>query len=99
MKITVKPYLFLRQILGFKEASLDVPEGTDIHQLLQILRRDYKMPEKYDTGGGQLTLMNGDMLVGLIVLINGRNIRQLEGLETVLSDGAVISLFPPAAGG
>ena len=99
MKITVKPYLFLRQTLGFKEAALEVPEGTNISRLLQILRRDYKMPEKLDISKGRLTLMNGETLVGLIVMINGRNIRQLDGVETILHDGAVISLFPPAAGG
>ncbi len=99
MKVVVKPYLFLRQVLGFKEATLDVPEGTDVHQLLQILRREYEMPEKFNTAGGQLMLMNGDKIVGLIVLVNGRNVKQLRGLDTVLYNGAVINLFPPAAGG
>ena len=99
MKVVVKPYLFLRQVLGFKEATLDVPEGTDVKQLLQILRREHKMPEKFNTAGGQLTLLEDEKIVGLVVLVNGRNIKQLKGVDTVLDNGNVINLFPPAAGG
>lgn len=99
MKVVVKPYLFLRQVLGYKEAVLDIPEGTSVRQLLQILRHEHKMPEKFNTAGGQITLLDEEKIVGLIVLVNGRNIKQLQGLNTVLSNEAVISLFPPAAGG
>lgn len=99
MKVVVKPYLFLRQVLGCKEAVLNVPEGTNVHELLQILRLEHKMPEKFNTAGGQITLMENDKIVGLVVLVNGRNIKQLQGLNTVLDNGAVINLFPPAAGG
>jgi len=99
LKVVVKPYLFLRQVLGYKEAVLDVPEGTNVHQLLHILRREHKMPEKFNTAGGQITLMEDEKIVGLVVLVDGRNIKQLQGLNTVLGDGAVINLFPPAAGG
>jgi molybdopterin converting factor small subunit len=99
LKVLVKPYLFLRQILGFKETVLDLPEGTDISHLLQLLRRDYNLPEKVNIAGGQLTLMNGEDPVGLIIMVNGRNLSQLQGMDTVLDEAAVISLFPPAAGG
>jgi len=37
--------------------------------------------------------------VDVNVLKNGRNIHFLNGLETPLSEGDVIALFPPAAGG
>ncbi|MDD1680192.1 MAG: MoaD/ThiS family protein [Methanoregula sp.] len=33
------------------------------------------------------------------ILQNGRNIHFLAGLDTLLSDGDIIALFPPAAGG
>ncbi len=36
---------------------------------------------------------------GVIVLVNGKNIEHLQGLLTPLSDGDIVSLFPPVGGG
>jgi molybdopterin synthase sulfur carrier subunit len=33
------------------------------------------------------------------VLVNGRGLHVLQGLDTPLSDGDIIALFPPVAGG
>ena len=33
------------------------------------------------------------------VLKNGRNIKYIDGINTILSDGDVIAFFPPVAGG
>ena len=33
------------------------------------------------------------------IFVNGRNVRQREGLETILEDGDEIRLLPPIAGG
>jgi len=40
---------------------------------------------------------DGSVWVG--VFVNGRNIRQGDGLETVLADGDEIRLLPPLGGG
>jgi len=40
---------------------------------------------------------DGGVWVGIFV--NGRNVRQLAGLDTELADGDVIRLVPPIAGG
>lgn len=95
----MKAYLFLRQPLGGKEISLIMPEGADIEQLLQVLQADYGLPEEIKLSGSLLSLTSRGKLTGLAVLLNGRNIKHLQGISTVLNDGAVISLFPPAAGG
>lgn len=39
----------------------------------------------------------GEMWAG--VFLNGRNVRQFQGLETALSDGDEIKILPPIAGG
>ncbi|MGE5485502.1 MAG: MoaD/ThiS family protein [Ignavibacteriales bacterium] len=36
---------------------------------------------------------------GLSILLNGRNVEFLDGLDTVLGPGDVVTLIPPAAGG
>jgi MoaD family protein len=40
---------------------------------------------------------DGNVWVG--VFVNGRNVRQREGLETLLEDGDEIRILPPIAGG
>lgn len=99
MKVVVKAYLFLRETLGNEDIALELPENTTVRELLQILERDYGMPRKLYHRGGHLTLLEEDKLIGLNVLINGRNIKQLDGINTLLDNGSIVSLFPPAAGG
>lgn len=33
------------------------------------------------------------------VMVNGRDIRHLDGLDSVIEDGATLDIFPPVAGG
>ena len=42
---------------------------------------------------------NGKLRRYIKVLVNGRGLHVLQGLGTPLSDGDVIALFPPVAGG
>lgn len=101
MKVTVKPYLFLRDLLGFGAREIELPDRgvKTAGELLEILRSEFKLPDRLDLPQGRLVLFEGNHPAGLIILINGRNIGRLKGLETALSEGDLISLFPPAAGG
>ena len=99
MKVVVRLYLFLRDVLGSKEVALELSEGSSVSELLQIIREQYGLPDRISTGYGNLILIENDQPTGLIVLVGGRNIKKLQGMATVLEDGSVITLFPPAAGG
>jgi len=99
LKVVVKAYLFLQETLGNEEITLELPENTSVRGLLQILERNYGMPQKLYYAGGYLTLLEEDRLIGLNVLINGRSIKQLDDINTLLANGSIVSLFPPAAGG
>lgn len=101
MKIVVKPYLFLRDILGFTGREIELPDEGDktVGELLTVLRCKYQLPDRVDISQGQLILFEESRPVGLVVLINGRNIGKLSGLNTVLNEGDQVTLFPPAAGG
>jgi len=101
MKVIVKPFLFLRDILGFTDREIELPEEGEktVGELLTILRRRHQLPDQVDIAQGRLILFENNLPVGLVILINGRNIGKLSGLDTVLNEGDQVTLFPPAAGG
>lgn len=99
MKIVVKAYLFLQQALGLRELALDLQSGASIDDLLHLLREDYGLPDQIKAGRQTLTLFDGNRVVNLTVLIDGQHIKTKQGTATLLHEGAVVALFPPAAGG
>ena len=99
MNVVVKPYLFIRETLGFKEDTLKLQDGSTVSDLLKILRSQKGLTDQIVTGHGKMTLFEGDQPTGMTILVGGQNIRKLQGTRTILSEGAIISLFPPAAGG
>ncbi len=99
MQVTVKPYLFLRETLGSKYMTVELPEDSTVKELLRFLCREYGIPESLTIGGATLTLLGRHNKTDLIILVNGFNIRQLHGLYSILQEGDRVSIFPPAAGG
>jgi molybdopterin synthase sulfur carrier subunit len=52
----------------------------------------------YEDLAGTL-LENGDVRTQVNVLVNGRDVAHIDGIDTRLEDGDTISIFPPVAGG
>ncbi len=90
--ITVKFFTTLRIHLGFAELRCE-PVQT-VGQLLEACEK--KSPKPFLT---KLLKNGGDLVTGAIILVNGKNIQHLDGLETAVSDGDEIALFPPGGGG
>jgi len=91
MKIKVKVFATLRDMVGWKEKEYDV-EAKDINDFLE------------DVVGGKLydIIMDkdkGQLLPQYKILLNGRDIDFLEGLKTKLKDQDFIAIFPPVGGG
>jgi molybdopterin converting factor small subunit len=99
MRVVVRPYLFLRDILGFANRELELPAGSTIKDLLVVLRSRYHLPERFELALGWLVLFDHDRPTGLTILIDGRNISLQQGVDTILSEGSTVTLFPPVAGG
>ena len=99
MNVLVKPYLFIRESLGSGELALELEEGATVSDLLELLRKQRGLPDTIVSRHGELTLFEGNVPVGMTILINGHNIKQLQGNSTPLKEGAVVAIFPPAAGG
>ncbi|MFP4322982.1 MAG: ubiquitin-like small modifier protein 1 [Anaerolineales bacterium] len=90
---TVKLFAMLRDKVGAKEITIDFIPGQTVRDVLTTISRTYPvLGEEIIGADGELT--------GLVhVLVGGRNIMWLEGLDTVIQAENSLVLLPPAAGG
>jgi len=90
--VTVKVFGGLRGLVGNADITLTVPaEGATVAAVLAALGERVptlqpKLAEGLDRGY-------------LNLLLDGRNVRFLEGPDTPVGDGATIALVPPIGGG
>ncbi len=82
-------YASLRKISGQKTVDLDVPAGSTIAQMLEVVLTRYpEMREKLLDEYGHVGLHAH-------VFVNGRDAPlQKKGMDTVISAGSAIDIFP-----
>ena len=88
-KVTVKLFANLREQAGKTNIEID---GNDLREVLNSLI------EKYN-GLGELIFNNEEFHPFIHVLVNGISVKDKDGLDTMLSTGDEIALFPPVSGG
>jgi len=92
MKVKVRVFGDISETVG-KKHMVDLPEDTSVISLTNKLQR-----EAGNSRGGHL----GDFKVGgadLAIIINGKNIELLEGVETKLRDDDDVVIMPFVVGG
>ncbi len=93
MEKSLKLYSILRDAVGAKEVVIPF-EG--IHTVRDMIR---VIGTVNPTLGAKIIGQDGE-LTGLVhILVHGRNIIWLQGLDTVVSDKDEVILIPPTAGG
>jgi molybdopterin synthase sulfur carrier subunit len=89
----VRLYASLRQLAGEREIGLVLPDGTTIADLL------HRLVELRPTLADRLLDEDGNIPRFVNVFVNGRDIRDLSGLDTAVMPDDEVIILPPAAGG
>ncbi|HOS81733.1 MAG TPA: MoaD family protein [Methanolinea sp.] len=92
MKVRVKSFAILRQFLP-RETEVEIGEGALVRDLLGLLVK--QAPPL----AAELFNEQGELKDFVNILLNGRNIHFISGLDSPLREGDLVALFPPAGGG
>jgi molybdopterin synthase sulfur carrier subunit len=87
--VSVRLFANLREIVGNPRL---VFEASTIRDVLVTLRSEHPALQP-------LLCEDGEVRPYITILINGKNIRDMEALATLLSDGDEVAIFPPVSGG
>lgn len=94
IKVVVKFFTTLREIVGKKEELLEFSKPMTVDALLKQLSKRYGK-DFDDYMFDEL----GDVRGHLQVLINGRSVSTMQGLNTQLKDADQMAILPPVGGG
>lgn len=94
VNVQVKVYATLRPIVGGAVVPLKrTGPGSTVRELVAEMVSSWPdlRPEMVDE--------QGNLLQRIQIMVNGRNIHYLQGLDTVLAETSSVAVFPPVGGG
>ncbi len=80
----------LRAIVGSREATTNLPLGSTVKDLLSSLSNNYG-----EVFSSRVLNPMGNLEHYVLVFLDGKNIKELEGLETILREGEVEFMMLP----
>ncbi|MCJ7810796.1 MAG: MoaD family protein [Dehalococcoidia bacterium] len=89
----VRLYGSLRELAGELEIDVSLPDGARVRDLLG------RLEELRPALAHRLLDENGNITRFANVFVNGRDIRDLDGLDTPVLPNDEVTILPPAAGG
>ncbi len=92
--VTLRFFTLFRLDLGIKELKLGLEKPEKLIKVLELAEMKSPKPFIYKLIDG-----DGNLLHSAIILLNGKNVHHLNGLDTLVKDGDNIDLFPPGGGG
>ena len=95
MPINVKFFATFRDLLGLKELELEMEPG----ETLKLIDLFEWLFQKFGEKFRNRILEGGNIRSQVTIMINGRNIKFLDGVNSPLKDGDTVALFPPVYGG
>jgi molybdopterin synthase sulfur carrier subunit len=91
--VKVRFFATLRPLVGATELDVEVQAGETVRDVLE------KLAAAYPPLGKRVLDDGGDVQGSMHVLVNGRSISFLDGLNTIVEDGDRLALFPAIGGG
>lgn len=95
MKVTLHTILGIKEVVGQRRTEIAMPPGSTVEDFLVCLQQ--KWGERLS--GRLFDPDSGGVLSYVQIMVNGRAIRFLDGLETRLTEGDEVLVLPPASGG
>ena len=89
----IKVYATLRPIIGEPNVELNSVSEITVEEMLNILCEQYPdlRPELYKG--------RDDLHPAIHILVNGRDMRYINGMQTVIKSSDDVRIFPPVGGG
>ena len=94
MKVKVKTFANLRDIVGKSEIEYEIKQGNSLAYLLENMCQRYGKPFEH-----QIKDRSTGAIVPFLLLINEKTFRSLTDLNTPLNEGDVITIMLPFDGG
>lgn len=97
LRVSVRFFASLRELVGKKVEQIEfsdsekVTVGKVLKRLSEVHGKDF-VEYVFDSETGEIRSY-------LLLLVNGRSITSLEGVETRFLDGDVLAILPPVGGG
>ncbi|MFW9914294.1 MAG: ubiquitin-like small modifier protein 1 [Candidatus Thorarchaeota archaeon] len=88
----VRLFASLRERIGQKELNISIEEAKSVQELVELLVARFPEVEN-------LLLSEGELSSFYHILINGRNMQQLDGPKTILKEADTVAILPPIGGG
>ncbi len=88
----VRLYATLRTIAGARSVTLDADCATVGDVLAQLVERHPSLGEYLFDGEGGVRPF-------VAIMVGGRDVRHLRGMETPVAPDSQLDIFPPVAGG
>jgi molybdopterin synthase sulfur carrier subunit len=93
MRIRVRFFTILRELIGKREEEALVQDGASVKEVLDLLS------ERYGKEFSDYLFEGKKLREHIQILLNGTNIMTLEGVETRLKDDCTLAVIPPMEGG
>jgi len=91
--IKVRFFTLLKLYLGINELIIEA-KVVKMKELIFLAREKTEKDFVH-----KLLNKDGTLKKGTIILINGKNILHLDGLESIINSGDDVDFFPPGGGG
>ncbi|MFQ6094816.1 MAG: ubiquitin-like small modifier protein 1 [Candidatus Bathyarchaeia archaeon] len=94
MKVKIRFFTRLREITDKREEQVEVKKNTTVGELLELLEERYGQAFK-----DYIRNRRGKFRKNLQYLVDGTNVRFLQGFETILKEDNTVAIIPPVGGG